>query len=264
MYKTFFALLAALLLSSFTGTSTFVSTGHPIETSDNKTVNEVVGMELFDLHVQQMYDNLKLESKGLGLNTFRQALIGYYNLRTKKEVRKNILSIADFSKSANKERFYVIDLKNDKLLYHTLVAHGRNSGNVFAKHFSNEPESYKSSLGFYVTDKTYYGKHGKSLRLRGKESGINDNAMKRAVVIHGADYVSEDFIARIGRLGRSFGCPSLPNEISGEVIDLIKDGSCLYIYAENAEYQAASTYLNTADAVAQFSKETNGNLAVIK
>lgn len=227
-------------------------------------VKEIDAKVLFEEHAREIYTKSGLEAKGLGYAAFKQALTGYYNMKKNGELEKEILTIADFSKSANNKRFYVVDVNNKKLLYHTLVAHGRNSGNVFAKSFSNEPESYKSSLGFYATDEIYYGKHGKSLRLAGMEAGFNDNAMARAVVIHGADYVSKDFIARIGRLGRSFGCPSLPTAIAGEVIDLIKDGSCLFIYSKDKNYQSNSDYLNPTAAIAQFSKEINGQLATLR
>ena len=132
--------------------------------------------------------------------------------------------------SSKKQRLWVIDLKNNIILFQSLVAHGRNSGNEFAGKFSNNPQSYQSSLGFYATGETYYGKHGYSLRLDGLEKEINNNARKRAIVIHGADYVSENFIKQNGRLGRSLGCPSLPMNISKEIIDTIKNKSGLFVY----------------------------------
>lgn len=138
--------------------------------------------------------------------------------------------MVDFSLSSKENRLWVIDLNKNTILFQSLVAHGRNSGNEFADEFSNKPESHQSSLGLYLTGETYIGKHGYSLRLDGQEKGINSNARDRAIVIHGADYVSENFIKQHGRLGRSFGCPSLPNEVSKEIIDAIKDKSCLFVY----------------------------------
>lgn len=121
-------------------------------------------------------------------------------------------------------------MKNQKIVKISLVAHGKNSGVNIAKSFSNKRHSRKSSLGLYITSETYEGKHGYSLRLDGMSTGLNDNARKRAIVIHGADYVSESFIEKNDRLGRSFGCPALTENEVEEIINLIKEGSCLFIY----------------------------------
>lgn len=164
------------------------------------------------------------------LKSFEKAVEGYTRFKEKGAIKKDFLTLIDFSLSSNNKRLWVIDMKNKTILFHSLVAHGRNTGNEFAQHFSNKPESHQSSLGFYTTAETYFGKHGYSLRLDGLEKGINSNARDRAIVIHGADYVSDHFIQQQGRLGRSFGCPSLPEELSKEIIDTIKDKSCLFIY----------------------------------
>lgn len=164
------------------------------------------------------------------VKTFTKAVEGFYQLKEKGVIKKDFLTVIDYSLSSNVKRLWVIDMNNYSILFHSLVAHGRNSGNEFAKQFSNKPESYQSSLGFYATAETYMGKHGYSLRLDGLEIGVNNKARERAVVIHGADYVSESFIQRNGRLGRSFGCPSLPEDLSKEIIDTIKEKSCLFIY----------------------------------
>ena len=153
---------------------------------------------------------------------------------------KIILSLIDFSLSANTKRLWVIDLDNDTILLHSLVAHGRNTGQEFANNFSNAAESYKSSLGFYSTGEIYNGKHGKSLKLDGLEPGINDNARNRAVVVHGANYVSESFVRNNKRLGRSLGCPAVPVEITNELINIIKDKSCLFIYFPSESYKRTS------------------------
>ena len=125
---------------------------------------------------------------------------------------------------------FIIDIKNEQIIKATYVAHGMNTGVNIAESFSNKWLSSKSSLGLYLTQETYEGKHGYSLRLQGLSKDLNDNAYNRAIVIHGADYVSKDFIQRNGRLGRSYGCPAVPMDEVNEVIDLIKNGTCLYIY----------------------------------
>jgi hypothetical protein len=161
---------------------------------------------------------------------FAQALKGYYLLKEKGLVKKNIVTLIDFSLSSNSKRLWVIDLATNTVLFQSLVAHGRNTGEEFAKNFSNSAQSFKSSLGFYTTGEIYTGKHGMSLKLDGLEKGVNDNARSRGVVIHGADYVSNTFIKNNKRLGRSQGCPALPEELSKAIIDVIKDKSCLFIY----------------------------------
>jgi len=143
---------------------------------------------------------------------------------------KDKLVLFDVTKLSTEKRFFVIDLKNKKLLYHTLCAHGKGSGENRAEKFSNNEGSLATAPGFYLTIGTYYGKHGYSLRLKGLEKGVNDNAEKRSIVIHGADYVSNEFAKQQGRIGRSWGCPALPSGVSKEIIDCIKDGTLLYIY----------------------------------
>jgi hypothetical protein len=139
---------------------------------------------------------------------------------------------------------YVVDLKNYQVLYKTYVAHGRNSGTVMANSFSNNPSSYKSSLGFYKTLDTYVGKHGYSLKLEGLEKGINDNADERAIVMHGADYVNPSYIPKLGYIGRSQGCPAVSNKEAAPIINTIKNGSCLFIYSPDGVYQQRSSILS--------------------
>jgi hypothetical protein len=159
-------------------------------------------------------------------------------------VKKQILTVIDFSLPSNKKRLWVIDLKNKKVLFNDLVAHGKNSGGIYARKFSNTQSTYMSSLGFYLTGNTYQGKHGLSLTLNGMDKNFNDNARDRAIVIHGANYVGDDFIRKYGRLGRSFGCPALSMDICEKVIDTIRDGSCLFIYYPDKQFLAKSQVLN--------------------
>jgi L,D-transpeptidase catalytic domain len=159
------------------------------------------------------------------------ALNGFSDFKSLNLLKNDsLLTIIDFSASSTEKRFFLLDLKNQKILKQTLVAHGKNSGLDKAESFSNKKRSRKSSLGFYVTGETYEGKHGFSLRLDGMSKDLNDNARKRAIVIHGANYVNQDFIKANGRIGRSFGCPALSFDEANDIIELIKEGSCLFIY----------------------------------
>ncbi len=184
------------------------------------------------------------------LNLLKTALAGYEILVKDKSIsRPDVITIIDFSLQSDEERLWVLDLKQGKVLFHCLVSHGRNSGELKAKNFSNTPGSYESSPGFYATGETYIGKHGLSLTLDGLESGINDKARARAIVIHGADYVSDEFIKNNGRLGRSLGCPAVPVELSEHIIKAIKGGSCLFIYAPQSGYASDSPVLSRINPI---------------
>lgn len=181
----------------------------------------------FSQNAYDIYNVCGLKGK-MEFSVFETA---YNGIDTYNPAVKDKLVIFDVTGLSTEKRFYVIDLKNKKLLYHTLCAHGKGSGENKATTFSNEPGSLATAPGFYLTLGTYNGKHGYSLKLKGLEKGVNDNAEKRAIVIHGADYVSSDFAKTHGRIGRSWGCPALPVELSKEIIDVIKDGVLLYIYS---------------------------------
>ena len=192
-----------------------------------------------------MYDSMQLKKYGLSEQAFEFAWKGYKQLSEHKRLENNeVLSICDFSQSSRRRRLYVIDIANMKLLVNTYVAHGRNSGGEYARSFSNSPESHKSSLGFYVTRQTYFGDHGLALKLDGLENGINDKAEARNIVIHGSKYVGPNYL-RYNRInGRSFGCPAIPAKDTQKVIDIIKDGSCLFIYHPAKVYLTKSKILN--------------------
>lgn len=188
-----------------------------------------------------IYNQLDANSYVLpSFDCFNLALDGFHLLKAKGLVQKNILTLVDFSLSSNKKRLWVIDLDKKIILFQTLVAHGRNTGEEFAKQFSNQAESFQSSVGFYATGEIYDGKHGMSLKLDGLEKGLNDKARERAVVVHGADYVSESFIKQNKRLGRSLGCPALPVEMNAKIINVIKNKSCLFIYHPSATHEIMS------------------------
>lgn len=190
-----------------------------------------------------LYEQMKLDGL-LRYDAFKSAYEGY------KKLNKNnnpFLTVIDFSLPSTEKRMYVLDLSKKKILFVTYVSHGRNSGENYATSFSNRDGSYQSSLGFYRTDKTYNGGNGYSLQLDGLEKGINDRARQRAIVIHGADYCNENIINSVGRLGRSYGCPALPRELTKPIIDTIKGGSLLFIYADHPEYLANSSVLKESN-----------------
>jgi len=187
-----------------------------------------------------LYDEMELEAKGLPKEAFEYAFKGYKNLVQRgMAARADVLTVADFSQSSRSKRLFIIDVADHKVLMQTYVAHGRNSGGEYANSFSNSIDSHKSSLGFYVTRNTYFGEHGLSLRLDGLENGINDNALARAIVVHGANYIGSDALK-----GRSWGCPAVASNLSKKVIQNIKDGSVLFIYYPSASYLNKSRILN--------------------
>lgn len=191
-----------------------------------------------------VYDALNLSELGLSQEAFQYATIGFQQLLEQKKIKNaDVLTIIDFSKPSTEKRLFVFDIQNMKVLYQTYVAHGVNSGTLYAKRFSNKPGSNMSSLGFYITGETYIGQHGYSLRLDGLETGINNNANKRAIVMHSADYASTGFINARGYLGRSYGCPAIPRAESKSIIETIKEGSCLFIFAPSKSYEKNSTLL---------------------
>jgi hypothetical protein len=202
-----------------------------------------------------LYNTIGLNEYGLNFNVFRFGMIGYFNLQQQGKLSdKNFISIIDFTKKSTEKRFYTIDLAAGKVVYHTYVSHGKNTGDNEARSFSNRIHSNQSSLGFYVTGETYTGSKGYSLRLDGVDKGYNDNMRQRAVVMHEAAYVSETWIQQYGRLGRSQGCPALPKELNKKVIDTIKNKTVIFAYYSDDVYLKSSAHLNNSpvmeDAVA--------------
>jgi len=196
--------------------------------------------------LQMIYNDLGLAMMGLSQNAFESAIKGYEYLKMNGILaNENVLSIVDFTLPSTEKRLFIIDVKSEKVLFNTYVSHGQNTGDKYAKRFSNRPESYQSSLGFYRTSGTYNGKNGFSMRLDGLERNINDRAEERAIVMHGAPYVSEGFIKTRGFLGRSWGCPAVPPQLNKPIIETIKNGTCLFIYSEDSNYLSQSTILNS-------------------
>jgi hypothetical protein len=202
--------------------------------------------ELVRLTADSLYNEMELSTTGLESEAFQLAFKGYSKLLQEGLVNiSNILTIADFSKPSSEKRLFVFDMEQHKILFNTLVAHGRNSGLNYATSFSNKKESNKSSLGFYVTLETYNGENGYSLKLKGLEKGFNNNAYDRAIVVHGSDYVNSSFAASNGYLGRSLGCPAVPRKQAKSIINTIKNGSVLFIYHPEENYINNSPLLNS-------------------
>jgi hypothetical protein len=205
----------------------------PVDPGEDVEISEVSSLTIYQ----------QLNNSDLKFEVFEYALSGYLKLVSQNKLKNSkYLTIIDMGMSSNEERLFIINMNENRIEHQSIVAHGSASGNEFAKFFSNTVNSHQSSIGFYQTAETYIGKHGLSLRLDGLEFS-NNNARKRAIVIHSADYVSERFIKKFGRLGRSFGCPSLPKKDYKEIIQKIKAGSALFIYYSDQNYISKSSLI---------------------
>jgi hypothetical protein len=174
--------------------------------------------------------NLLQEADGLHAEALHAALASWESLNARGEVQRPVLCVIDYGLPSTTKRMWVFDLATGRVLFHELVAHGRNSGDDLAASFSNVDGSFMSSLGAFVTGSSYDGHNGYSLRLKGTEPAVNDRAEARAIVLHGAAYVNEGVVKTLGRLGRSLGCPAVRPEIAHALIDEIKDGSVIYAW----------------------------------
>ena len=200
---------------------------------------------LNNISAEKIYDSIKFNDVVKpSVLCFSQAFNAYKLLMKNDLVKNEILTVIDFSLASSEKRLWIIDMKNHVVLLNTLVAHGIKSGDEFASRFSNHENSFQSSLGVYLTGEVYTGRNGLSLRLDGLNEGYNNLARKRGVVIHGADYVSTDYIETNGRLGRSQGCPAVATEINEKLIDTIKDKSVLFIYHPDIKSIAFNELLN--------------------
>jgi hypothetical protein len=217
-----------------------ISNSAPGEKKIDSSQDILSDVDYNKLLINSIYTECKLTDK-LDYNVFKSAIDGYNSIEL---ANKKLLSIIDYSKPSTEKRFFIIDVENRKLLYHTLVAHGKKSGYVNPTKFSNKYGSHKSSLGFFRTGYSYFGKRGYSLQLEGLEKGINDNARSRGIVIHGANYVDERLVYGNGVIGRSWGCPAVSKKLSKEIINLLKGGTLLYIYADDELYKENSVIAN--------------------
>lgn len=241
-------IIAAVCFSAFTSIA-FSYTSKEKFTDDKKKFPSLLGEKNDKANAQRMadsiYSQLHLDSLGLSQDAFFEAYKGYQFLLNKNLLKKpELLTICDLSQSSTHKRLYVLNVITGEVLFNTYVAHGRNSGSEFATSFSNLNSSHKSSLGFMVTAETYTGKAGYSMRLDGKESGINSNVRMRDVVMHGSTYVNEDRGDDGQAMGRSYGCPAVPYTQHKAIINTIKDGSCFYIYHTDSWYHHSSKILN--------------------
>jgi len=239
--------IAGLILVSFA--LTFISwvpnsTGWHTQTKKTKQNISLSEDTLYNSYLQGVYNSARLAQSGLDMHVFEKAVTGFYNLKNSGKIsdEKSVLTIADMDMNSTKKRLWIVDLDKKELLLNTWVAHGQRSGADKAVKFSNTDNSFQSSIGFYVTGETYNGQHGRSLRLDGVDDGFNDNARKRAIVVHGADYVSQGTINALGRLGRSQGCPAVAPELANKVINTIEGKTVLFINSSTQDY--TSKYLD--------------------
>lgn len=235
---TLLVILSGAILSSRSATVKRASADTKKEAKAT-TVNSV-----FATYVADVYQAADLKITGLDYDVFEKAVTGYYNLKQNKKLspKSTIITVVDFNKSSTEKRMWIVDLAKKQLLLNTWVAHGQGSGELMATQFSDNENSHQSSLGFYVTNEVYYGKHGRSLKLDGMDAGFNAHARERSVVLHAAKYVCEDVIKTQGRLGRSYGCPAVAPEVSNKIIDLVKGKNMLFVNANVSNYN--SKYLN--------------------
>lgn len=242
--KEFCVFTCVLLLSIFTLPLAFSKPSDASKVNPLTPATTVVAST--ESKLAMVYDSLNLDELGLSEEAYNYAITGFENLKRAGRIANDkIISIADFSQPSSKKRLFVIDLSSFKLLFNTYVAHGQNTGQEYARAFSNNPDSHQSSLGFYITSGTYNGGNGYSMYLNGMEKGINNLAYDRSIVMHGAPYVSEGFIKMRGYIGRSHGCPAVPEKLNKPIIEKIKNGSCFFIYSDNTSYLTKSRLLHT-------------------
>lgn len=205
---------------------------------------------LFSQYISEIYQTAQLQDYGLGYNVFERAVTGFINLKLSNKISQhsNILTVIDMNKSSREKRMWIINLVSRQMLLNTLVAHGRSSGDDIPNFFSNDNNSDASSLGFYVTGSVYQGKHGRSLKLDGLDEGFNSNARSRGVVIHAADYVCQNSIDKLGRLGHSEGCPAVSPKVIKKVINTLQGGTAIFIDGNDMSYTSKYLDENTAAA----------------
>ena len=248
MNKRYIFLILVFVLSTFL---------YFVNAQSNLSKERQLALKKAELNIKELYNELNAAQYDLSFTAFRYAYIGYQTLKKQHRLNeKELFSIIDFTKDCNSKRFYTIDLQKMKIVFYTYVAHGKKSGERVPNSFSDVIESNKSSIGFYITGSTYNGSNGYSLMLHGDEKGYNSNLAKRSVVIHAADYANEDYIARNGRMGRSLGCPALPENINTEVINTNKEKTMIFAYYNDPKYLKTSKYLNALKLIEEAESES--------
>lgn len=245
--------MAVAALTGFKGTNQTnkAIAAEPVKVAKKKkgklkeSASSATSINLSGSDATALYNQIDFGANKVSFDAFNKAYQGYTNLKKAGKLSGNdVISIADFSQISTRKRLWVIDLAKKKVLFNTQVAHGQGSGGDYPTVFSNTDASHQSSIGFYVTKSTYGGKHGTSLRIAGMDKGFNDNAEARSVVIHPANYCSPSYLSQHGRLGRSWGCPAVSPELAQPIINTIKGGTMLFVYAPQAKY--SSQWLNVA------------------
>ncbi|MCM4154787.1 murein L,D-transpeptidase catalytic domain family protein [Gramella sp. AN32] len=241
-YRILTVVFALTFSFAFTSARELNSITEPVKLTENIPADitnaEITVIELYSSFTE-------INSSMPALSVFEKAIQGYQKLDAEGKISNPLLTIIDFDLSSVEKRLWILNMDTQKVVFNDLVSHGKNTGVKFAEKFSNQVNSHQSSLGFYLTGETYYGKNGLSLFIDGLEKGFNSNARKRYVVIHGADYAEPSFVKRVGRLGRSYGCPAIPNSIAKNLINTIKGKSVVYIHKSDSNYQKKSTFLNS-------------------
>ncbi len=195
-------------------------------------------LEQLKKHFSQRITEIDPEALETGLKAYMCAT------HTQRQGKRRYLTIIDYNKPSSQKRMYIIDMVHQKLISSQLVAHGQNTGGREALNFSNRDGSHQSSLGVFVTQTPYRGKHGLSLRLQGLERGYNDNAHQRAIVLHGANYVNQDYVRKYGMIGRSWGCPAIDNTQVKTTVNTLKSGSIIVAYFKDNQWLSKSNYLH--------------------
>ena len=244
MTKKIFIVIAAIALIAVSFAFTTIDSNSKNYNTAEKVLAVTDETVTIEEEIKTLYNTFSTNNISVpSLQSFRNGMIGYYKLADQNLLNKEILTIIDFSLSSTQKRMWVLDMANNKVLFHTVVAHGKNTGGEFATNFSNTVNSLQSSLGFYVTGETYIGGNGLSMFIDGMEEEFNSKARERYVVVHGADYANPESISKLGRLGRSYGCPAVPTALTKDIIETIKDKSVLYIHSENKNYLENSTMI---------------------
>lgn len=251
MKNLFFTLSAVFALSTSFYLQPELTKNDTIHNFASDTVavaSEPANSEIANMSLSSsLYNSLDFQGNSLNQEIFEKAFRGYEKLKKsgKLNAESHLLTVCDFSLSSNKKRMWIIDLNDKKILFNSLVAHGQGTGEEFAEKFSNTESSHQSSMGFYITESTYQGANGYSLKLIGMDKGYNDAAMQRAIVMHGADYVSDDFAKQHKRIGRSWGCPAVPQELAETIINTIKQNNVLFIYYPDQNYLNSTEWLKS-------------------